>query len=68
MAKEQEVKKIEGEGFTLMNDGTKLTIVVDLANNAGVSGSGKSIMIATSGGNVDVGDGVKMGLNIYRKK
>lgn len=67
MAKE-EVKKVEGEGFTLVNDGTKLVITVDLTNNAGVSGSGKSIMIATSGGNVDVGDGVKMGLNIYKKK
>jgi hypothetical protein len=68
MAKEEAVKRVEGEGFTLVNDGKKLVIEVDLANNAGVSGSGKSIMIATSAGNMDVGDGIKMGLNIYRKK
>jgi len=67
MAKE-EVKKVEGTGFTLVNDGKKLIIEVDLTNDAGMSGSGKNLMIATSGGNVDVGDGVKMGLNVYRKK
>ena len=48
----------------------KLTITVDLTKELGPSASGKSIIIATTEGNVDVPDApdVKIGLNIYRKK
>ena len=48
----------------------KLVITVDLAKDLGPSASGKSIMIATTEGNVDV-PGVpdtKFGLNVYRRK
>jgi hypothetical protein len=49
--------------------GDKLTITVDLKQDLGKSKSGKSVNIATTGGNVDVPGkpGVKIGLNIYRK-
>lgn len=48
--------------------GDKLVITVDLSKSYGVSGSGKSTMIATTSGNVSVPgrEEVKMGLNIYR--
>ena len=48
----------------------KLTITVDLAKELGPSASGKSVIIATTEGNVDVpgAPDVKIGLNIYHKK
>ena len=48
----------------------KLTITVDLTKELGPSASGKSVIIATTEGNVDVPEAphVKMGLNVYRKK
>lgn len=46
----------------------KLLITVDLSKSFGVSGSGKSTIIASTGGNVSVPDheAVKVGLNVYR--
>ena len=48
----------------------KLIVTVDLAKDLGPSASGKSVMIATTEGNMDVpGEpDVKIGLNVYRKK
>ena len=48
----------------------KLTLTVDLTQDLGPSASGKSIIIATTAGNVDVPsvDDTKFGLNVYRKK
>ena len=48
--------------------GTNLVIVVDLSQELGVSSSGKSIIIGTTGGNVSVPgyEDVKVGLNVYR--
>lgn len=50
-------------------DGNILTITVDLSKEFGKSSSGKSIIIASTEGNVPVPDkeDVKIGLNIYRK-
>jgi hypothetical protein len=46
--------------------GTVLTIVVDLAQKNGTSKSGKSTLIASSGGNVTIpGSSAKIGLNVY---
>lgn len=47
-----------------------LIIKVDLTKELGASASGKSVMIATTEGNMDVpGEpDVKIGLNVYRKK
>jgi hypothetical protein len=49
--------------------GRKLTIEVDLDQEYGKSASGKSIIIASTEGNVDIdgADGVKIGLNVYKK-
>lgn len=51
-------------------EGRLLVITVDLDQELGPSSSGKSILIATTGGSVAVaipgGEEVKVGLNIYR--
>lgn len=57
-----------GQNVAVEVKGTTLVISVDLAQTFGLSGSGKSVIIASTGGNIAVpghGD-VKMGLNVYR--
>ena len=51
-------------------DHGKLVITVDLTKELGPSSSGKSVIIATTEGNVDVpsAPNVKIGLNVYRKR
>jgi hypothetical protein len=50
-------------------EGTTLTIRVDLSKEFGPSSSGKTILVATTEGNVTVpGRQDKVGLNVYRKK
>ena len=49
--------------------GTLLTIKVDLSKEFGPSASGKTIIIASTEGNVNIPDRTeKVGLNVYRKK
>lgn len=50
-------------------DGNILTITVDISKEFGISSSGKSIIIASTEGNVSIPekDEVKIGLNVYRK-
>lgn len=52
--------------------GNKLTITVDLSKDFGDSASGKTTVIASTKGNVDVDaknhKDVKIGLNIYKHK
>lgn len=47
----------------------RLTITVNLKERLGPSTSGKTVLIAKSGGNIDVpgNPGVKIGLNVYTK-
>ena len=50
-------------------EGTMLTIKVDLSQEFGPSSSGKTIIIASTEGNVSIPDREeKIGLNIYKKK
>ena len=50
-------------------EGTVLTITVDLSKEFGPSASGKTIIIASTEGNVTIPDREeKIGLNVYRKK
>jgi hypothetical protein len=50
-------------------EGNILTIKVDLSKEFGPSASGKTIIIASTEGNVSVPDRAeKVGLNVYRKK
>lgn len=49
--------------------GNILTITVDLTKEFGPSSSGKTIIIASTEGNVSVPErDEKIGLNVYRKK
>ena len=50
-------------------EGNILTIKVDLSKEFGPSSSGKTIIIASTEGNVSIPDREeKVGLNVYRKK
>lgn len=50
-------------------EGTKLTITVDISREFGMSTSGKSLIIASSEGNISIPgkEEVKIGLNVYKK-
>ena len=51
-------------------DGDILTIKVDLTKEFGPSASGKTIIIASTEGNISIPEKeeIKIGLNVYRKK
>jgi len=51
-------------------EGDILTIKVDVAKEFGPSASGKTIIIATTEGNIAIPekDEIKIGLNVYKKK
>ncbi len=54
----------------MKTEGNVLTIKVDLTKEFGPSSSGKTIIIASTEGNIAI-DGheeIKIGLNIYKKK
>jgi hypothetical protein len=62
--KERLMKNVE-----MKVEGDILTIKVDLSKEFGPSASGKTIIIASTEGNVSVPDrDEKVGLNVYRKK
>jgi hypothetical protein len=58
------------ENVTYKVTGKTLTITVDLSKRLRKSGSGKTTVIATTGGNilVDPETGATMGVNIYTKQ
>jgi len=51
-------------------DGNILTIKVDVTKEFGPSASGKTIIIASTEGNISIPerDEIKIGLNVYKKK
>ena len=55
------------KNIEIVTQGTTLTLTIDLSKSQGPSKSGKSIVIATTGGNKEIAPGIYMGLNIYRK-
>lgn len=55
-----------GENIHSAIAGTKLTLTIDLSKVLRKSASGKSNIVATTGGNVDLGNGLKLGVNCYR--
>lgn len=56
------------ENVKFQVQGDNLVIVVDLSQELGESASGKSVIIATTAGNVSVPgwEDIKVGLNVYR--
>lgn len=61
---------MSGQNVSMHVNGSMLVIEVDLSQSLGVSASGKSDIIATTGGNVAVPgqEEVKVGLNVYRPR
>ena len=56
------------ENIEMTIEGKILTIKVDLTQELGKSGSGKSMVIASTRGNAKVpGTEASIGLNVYRK-
>lgn len=60
---------LEGElkNVALNVEGNTLTITVDLSKELGPSASGKSTLIASTGGAVTVEGGARVNLSVYRK-
>jgi len=54
-----------GRNVEYVIEGTKLTIEIDLAADTEPSKSGKTLIVASTGGNKSIGD-VTIGLNAYR--
>ncbi len=50
--------------------GSNLVITIDLAQNLGPSKTGKNDKVASTGGNVPIGDasGAVLGLNVYKPR
>lgn len=69
VAGESEVR-MSGENVSMRVEGSILVIEVDLSQSLGLSASGKSEIIASTGGNVGVPGQpeVKVGLNVYRPR
>lgn len=59
-----------GTNVTGTLKGNILTLEIDISKSQGDSKSGKTVIVASSGGNVTVPgtDGLKLGLNAYRPK
>lgn len=56
------------KNIEIKRDGNKLEITIDLGQEYGLSGSGKSVTVASTEGNVSVpgSDEIKMGINVYK--
>lgn len=57
-----------GRNLDATVEGTRLTIVIDLAKNLGDSKSGKNVLIASTNGNKSLPSGESIGVNVYRSK
>lgn len=54
-----------GQNVFAKTEGSRLILEIDMGCDLGQSASGKSLKIASTGGNVSIGEGLKLGLNIY---
>ncbi|OPY89243.1 MAG: hypothetical protein A4E71_00046 [Smithella sp. PtaU1.Bin162] len=63
-------KKCSMKNVEMKLDGDILTIKIDVTKEFGPSASGKTIIIASTEGNISIPekDDVKIGLNVYKKK
>ena len=51
--------------YARVDSNGKLTIEIDMGADLGPTSTGKSLKVATTGGNVSIGGGLKIGLNVY---
>jgi hypothetical protein len=66
MAKTTSKKQEVGNNIEVEFVGDKMVLTIDLKADAAPSGSGKTLIIASSRGNKKVNDEVFIGLNVYR--
>lgn len=65
----EKTEKKEAKGMSNIAtkvEGNMLWIVIDLSVNSGPSSTGKSTIIGSTHGNVDIGNGVKLSVNAYK--
>lgn len=60
-------RQLIGQNIEAGISGRTLTLTVNLDADGRPSASGKSIVIASTHGNVALPEGVKVGVNVYRK-
>ena len=60
-------KRAVGTNILAEVDGEVLTLRINLANEIGPSKSGKTTLIASTNGNAMLADGVRLGVNIFKK-
>jgi hypothetical protein len=64
-----ERKAVIGNGVNITTTDTKVIITLDITKDFGPSkGTGKTIIVASTLGNVRLSNGVTLGLNCYRPK
>lgn len=56
-----------GKNVKATREGDILTLTIDLSKSFGRSASGKSVIVATTGGNQPLGDGSFIGVNVYKQ-
>jgi hypothetical protein len=54
------------QNVIVKHEGTVLTIVIDTSKALGPSKSGLSTLVASTGGNVPLADGLMLGVTAYR--
>ena len=61
---------VKGQGFTAEVKGRTLIITIDLDAKASPSASGKTMVVASTRGNIPIEgtDGLTLGLNAYRRR
>lgn len=55
------------KNIEISTKGNTLALTIDLGKTQGPSKSGKSVVIATTGGNKEIAPGIYLGANVYRK-
>lgn len=71
MAKDAGAQRIEdvvGRNIKMALQGKTLTLTIDLGHSLGKSKTGKSTLVASTGGNVSIpgSGGIKLGINCYK--
>lgn len=64
----QSVDRVVGNGVGIIEGEGTLTILIDTTAPGVPSASGKSMVLASTRGNVTLDSGVTIGINVYRKR
>ena len=60
-------REVEIQNVTLTKSGNKVTFEFDLSKNQGLSSSGKSTLISSSHGEIELSENTFITYNVYRK-